>query len=357
MTSAFDTLDLLLRGGATALNLFVAIQFLRASTPRFLSVAGSLFATSVAAYGLVSNDAVNDALGISVPVLVVPAVLASAFFWWFALALFRDGSGWQWAYAAPPALLLAFYGMRQSDGETLQIAGALLHQVVVISLLVHIVSLALRELRNDLIDSRRQFRVAVALSLPIVGFVIAGTELYGLRHPLPEWLGLRLVQSLALALAILALAFGLWTTAVRQELFVPALSAPQPRTDELGPAELLELQRLRTAISSGVCFEPDLSLAKLARQLGVPEHRLRKLINKGLGYRNFAAFLNDHRITEAKHRLSDPQQAREQIASIAFGLGYASLTPFNRAFRELTGVTPTDYRAQALARHVASGNS
>lgn len=339
MTSAFDTLDLLLRGGATALNLFVAIQFMRAPTPRFLSVSGSLFAISIAAYGLASNEVVTNTLGASAVALVIPAVLASAFFWWFALALFRDGSGWRWAYAVPPALLLVFYGMRQSDGRSPHIAAELLHQVVVVSLLVHIVSLALRELRNDLVDSRRRFLVAVALTLPLVGFVIAGTELYELRQPLPEWLGLALVQSFALA--ILSLAFALWMTAVRKDLFVAALATPQPRTDELGPAELLELQRLRTAISRGICFEPDLSLTALARQLGVPEHRLRRLINKGLGYHNFAAFLNDHRITEARQRLADPKQAREQIASIAFGLGYASLAPFNRAFRELTGVTPT----------------
>lgn len=98
--------------GATALNLFVAIQFLRATTPRFLSVSASLFAVSIAAYGLASSDAVAEALGASVVSLVIPAVLAAAFFWWFALALFRDGSGWRWAYAAPPALLLAFYGIR-----------------------------------------------------------------------------------------------------------------------------------------------------------------------------------------------------------------------------------------------------
>lgn len=355
MISVFDTLDLLLRGGATALNLFVAIQFLRATTPRFLSVSGSLFAISIAAYGLASSNPVTDTLGASAVVLVIPAVLASAFFWWFALALFRDDFVWRWSLAAPPVLLLAFYGMRSSQGEPLRTSGELLHQVVVIALLAHIVSLALRELSNDLVDSRRRFRVAVALVLPLVGFVIAGTELYELREPLPEWLGLALVQSLALG--ILSIAFALWMTAVRQELFVPALSAPQPRTDELGPADLLELQRLRTAVSRGICFEPDLSLTALARQLGVPEHRLRRLINKGLGYRNFAAFLNEHRITEARQRLADPKQAREQIASIAFGLGYASLAPFNRAFRELTGVTPTDYRAQALARHVASGNS
>lgn len=104
MNSPFDIADLLLRGGATALNLLVAIQFPQAATPRFMSVSGCLFAVSIAAYGLASNDAVTGALGVSVPVLVIPAVLASAFFWWFALALFRDGSGCRWVFAAPHAL-------------------------------------------------------------------------------------------------------------------------------------------------------------------------------------------------------------------------------------------------------------
>lgn len=81
MTSAFDITDLLLRGGATELNLFVAIQFLRAGTPRFLSVSGCLFAVSIATYGLASNDAVTGALGALAPALVIPAVLASTFFW------------------------------------------------------------------------------------------------------------------------------------------------------------------------------------------------------------------------------------------------------------------------------------
>jgi AraC-like DNA-binding protein len=41
--------------------------------------------------------------------------------------------------------------------------------------------------------------------------------------------------------------------------------------------------------------------------------------------------------------------AREQIIQHAFSLGYASLAPFNRAFRERVGVSPTEYREGALA--------
>jgi hypothetical protein len=39
-----------------------------------------------------------------------------------------------------------------------------------------------------------------------------------------------------------------------------------------------------------------LGIRELASIVDAPEHRLRKLINEGLGYRNFAAFLNERRI-------------------------------------------------------------
>ena len=61
-----------------------------------------------------------------------------------------------------------------------------------------------------------------------------------------------------------------------------------------------------------------MSLSTLATKVAIPEHRLRRLIAKGLGYRNFAAFLNAHRVEEAKRRLADPVRSREQIVSIAF---------------------------------------
>ena len=68
-----------------------------------------------------------------------------------------------------------------------------------------------------------------------------------------------------------------------------------------------------------------------------------------LGFRNFAAFVNARRIDAAKARLADPTQARESVSTIAFDLGFGSLGPFNRAFKEVTGQTPTEWRRQRLA--------
>jgi AraC-like DNA-binding protein len=215
-------------------------------------------------------------------------------------------------------------------------------------------TLVVREFQNDLMDSRRRFRLAVALVLPAVGLVIAAAETYALFRPLPGWLGL--LQ--ASALLVLAGAFALWLTAIKPDILAMTQpGAPRLRPETLTAAESIELDRLQAAIAGGICLENELSLATLAARLKLPEHRLRRLINKGLGYRNFAAFLNDHRVAHAKRILADPANSREQIVAVAFELGYASLAPFNRAFRQSTSMTPSEYRAQALGKIVGSRNS
>ncbi|WFL79069.1 helix-turn-helix domain-containing protein [Altererythrobacter arenosus] len=91
-----------------------------------------------------------------------------------------------------------------------------------------------------------------------------------------------------------------------------------------------------------------LSIAGLADHLGAPEHRLRALINQRLGHRNFSAFLNRHRIAEAREILADRERVSLPVLTIAMDLGYNSLPTFNRAFREETAMTPTDYRREAI---------
>ena len=102
-------------------------------------------------------------------------------------------------------------------------------------------------------------------------------------------------------------------------------------------------------MGDGYYRETGLTIPVLAGKLDYPEHRLRQLINGQLGYRNFSAFLNSYRVDEAQQHLADPEYARTPILTIALELGYASLGPFNRAFKALTGMTPSDYRRRHLA--------
>src|SRR5262249_27642144 len=60
-------------------------------------------------------------------------------------------------------------------------------------------------------------------------------------------------------------------------------------------------------------------------------------------------FVNGYRISWAKAALADPANGRLPILTIAYDAGFASLAPFNRAFRAEVGQSPRDYRARVLA--------
>jgi AraC-like DNA-binding protein len=87
-----------------------------------------------------------------------------------------------------------------------------------------------------------------------------------------------------------------------------------------------------------------LTIKQLADTMQVQEHRLRRLINGQLGFKNFNDFLNQYRVNEACEILSDSNQNQKTILEIAYALGYQSIGPFNKAFREQKDTTPTAYR-------------
>ncbi len=95
--------------------------------------------------------------------------------------------------------------------------------------------------------------------------------------------------------------------------------------------------------------EEKLSIGSLAARLGLPEYKLRRLINQGLGHRNFNAFLNRYRIEDAKHALAGPARAAVPMLTLAMDCGFQSLGPFNRAFKAETGLIPTEFRRQHAA--------
>jgi len=120
---------------------------------------------------------------------------------------------------------------------------------------------------------------------------------------------------------------------------------PAPDVQALSRAESLVLARLDARLGSERLYARDgLTIAGLAELLGTQEHILRRVINRGLGFRNFNDFLHTHRLREAQRRLRDPAERRMPVLTIALEVGYGSIGPFNRAFKERFGTTPTAYR-------------
>jgi AraC-like DNA-binding protein len=121
-------------------------------------------------------------------------------------------------------------------------------------------------------------------------------------------------------------------------------------TAAIDPPTILERKLERLIDEDRVYRTEGLTIGALAERLGEHEYKVRQLINTHLGFRNFGAFLNHYRVEEARQLLADPAQRHLGVAEVAYRLGYSSLGPFNRAFKETTGQTPTEYRKAALER-------
>jgi AraC-like DNA-binding protein len=127
-------------------------------------------------------------------------------------------------------------------------------------------------------------------------------------------------------------------------------SKPAPALDPTDPLAV----RLKAYMHDERPYRDEgLTIAALAGRLSEQEYRLRRLINRSLGHRNFAQFLNGYRLDEVRGALADPAQREVPILTIALDAGFGSLGPFNRAFRDAEGMTPSEYRSRALSGSLA----
>lgn len=92
---------------------------------------------------------------------------------------------------------------------------------------------------------------------------------------------------------------------------------------------------------------PNLTLKSLSESLHVSPQILSQVINQKSG-KNFNSFVNAFRIEESKRLLHLEEFKNQTIASIAYEVGFNSISSFNTAFKKQTGETPMTYRQQLL---------
>jgi AraC-like DNA-binding protein len=202
----------------------------------------------------------------------------------------------------------------------------------------------------DLVAPRRRLRVVIVAAC--AGYIIlnALSGLLGLQRAAPNDTSFAEAAGLAAITAVIAWSF--LGVAGGDALFAEAdvkanvVAAPA----DVDPADRILLTALERTMSFERLYRREgLTIGALAHALGAPEHRLRRLINQGLGHRNFNRYLNGYRVADAQAGLADPAQAEVSILTIAMDAGFNSLGPFNRAFKDETGVTPSEYRQRALS--------
>jgi AraC-like DNA-binding protein len=333
-------------------QLLIAAVILAGVGSRAPRISGVLLMLSFVGYVYASDEALVSAIPMLVPLVALLAIIVPYCLWLFARAVFE--APWpRFAYVlvgagvAVATWIIFLAGVAVSDGIR-STSGAIAR---VVSLLVvgHAVWLTLRGRPDDLVENRRVFRLFFVIVISIQVAAVLVVELLLAGDAAPGWLDMTniiVIELLTLGLAIPMLG-------LNAEFFESGQGNDIRRLEReasaLGATERIYRQKLLDLMDGGYFQETGLTIPMLAGKLGYPEHQLRRLINGHLGFRNFTAFLNSYRIAEAKKRLSDPDQARTPVLTIALRLGYASLGPFNRAFKATTGMTPTDFRRQYLA--------
>lgn len=101
-------------------------------------------------------------------------------------------------------------------------------------------------------------------------------------------------------------------------------------------------------------LKTSLKVADIARELDVPEYKISKALRNNLNARNFNQYVNELRITHAKRLLTDPDKQKWPVLVVGLESGFASVGPFTRTFKLLTGFTPNQYRQNELT--IGEGN-
>jgi AraC-like DNA-binding protein len=359
------SVSLLLLGMCFGAMLAMAAAMLRAPRPATRWIGVAFYLSS----GLFAFKLWEDSTGI-LPneIAFVIAMLANSavgWFWLLTIALFEDAKRLRPAMYAAPALLALFALLAYIAGSPgNQIIGTM-SSFAHAGLAIHAVSIVLRSWKDDLVESRRRLRGPFVIAVALYILSLSGFDLWDRVGELPAWYPMLN----AAMFAAVALGGALVFLDPRSDIFgaaepeqaraahpAPASAAKMPAAQLAGTdrATQADLDRLDRVMKIDMVWrEEGLTIASLAVRVNMPEAQLRRLINDQLGYRNFPSFVNGHRIRAAKDRLADPHEARTSISAIAFEIGFASLGPFNRAFKEETGQSPSEWRRQALNQPVA----
>lgn len=100
-------------------------------------------------------------------------------------------------------------------------------------------------------------------------------------------------------------------------------------------------------------LNPDLKIEDVAHAAEVNEKEISKAINY-IGGQRFTSFINHFRIELAKKILTT--QSQDSIKEITFKTGFSSQAQFQRKFKEITGLTPEQFRhVSAYQEHNSKG--
>jgi AraC-like DNA-binding protein len=343
---SFEELDLMARGGTVALLAlwsWVLIRDFRATLAARLALVMNM---AIVCHVVASRPGPFGPIGAIDVLMDAGSSAVFPAFWLFTKAWFEDRSHFRWyawLAAAIPVIMVGLIDLFSLD--ELPEASPFWFPVlrgIWFALGISGLWIAWRGRADDLVEPRRVLRLQLVAAVGGLALAVNIVEIAVFLFGAPiSW---RSMTQFAILIATALLCTAMFK--VRAEDMFAA--KPQKQADTQSPIDDPLGARLIVHMQAELPHRDEsMTIAKLAAQLGEQEYRLRRLINGQLGYRNFAQFLNGYRLAEVKAALADVTQKDVPILTIALDAGFGSLGPFNRAFREAEGMTPSQFRQAA----------
>jgi len=327
-----------------------------------LEMVWALFCGSLAMMTLRRLDAEN--LGDYQFLLGLAACATCNVFWLVARCLFRPGTAVQWPQLLFALLIAALLMGNQTLGWLH--ATALIDEaffkvahsglIGLIGLLSStVLVLAFWEgLRGARASSRSELKVRIIFLFTYGGCVLGCLVFPGMAAGAAESEAWRINASSFAALLIVLVTHGLVRFRLQHPLTLPdpvIAAAPSPLPNSAAPERIassedraLAARVLKELQAQRWYLQPELKVGGLAELLRVAEYKLSRAITLALEIPNYNQFINRYRVEHAQRLLADPSTKHWPILVIGLESGFASLGPFNRAFKTRVGTTPRDYR-------------
>lgn len=131
-------------------------------------------------------------------------------------------------------------------------------------------------------------------------------------------------------------------TATAAEVTVGAAAAPTASDGRDASQDRAILAAVESLMQQGLYQRADLSLLMLARKAGIPARQVSAAIN-AVHRQSVSHYVNGWRIRAAARLLTESDAP---VIAIMEQAGFQTKSNFNREFRRITGVTPTDWRSR-----------
>ncbi len=100
-------------------------------------------------------------------------------------------------------------------------------------------------------------------------------------------------------------------------------------------------------------LDSDLRLVDLAERMNINRHHASQIINENFNM-SFFEFINKYRIQEAERMIKNIEKENLKLVDIAYRSGFNNRITFYKAFKNIKGISPSEYRKKIVEEIVLS---